>query len=185
MSNVITYIVKHKLIKQRPMTTYLTDCFRKNYQFTGIEIGTYKGHNAKQICEALNIKTLYCIDPWDRYEGYKQMVHCNDLSIAEKEARQRLKGCPVKFIKKKSEDAVDNVPFVDFVYIDGNHEYEFVKRDIELYKDKCKIIGGHDIDRAGVKQAVDESFDKYNRIRCDWWIAHGVWFYEKKRLIDF
>ena len=161
--------MNYYLYKQRPMITNLYLTYSNN-PLTGVEIGTASGLNAKRICEQLNMRTLYCIDPWDRYDGYKLMHKVPDLSVLEVEARKNLRGLPVKFIKKKSEDAVDNVPFVDFIYIDGNHEYEFVKRDIELYKDKCKIIGGHDIDRAGVKQAVEESFDKYNRIRCDWWV---------------
>lgn len=169
ITRYVISLMNYYLYKQRPMITNLYLTYSNN-PLTGVEIGTASGLNAKRICEQLNMRTLYCIDPWDRYDGYKLMHKVPDLSVLEVEARKNLRGLPVKFIKKKSEDAVDNVPFVDFIYIDGNHEYEFVKRDIELYKDKCKIIGGHDIDRAGVKQAVEESFDKYNRIRCDWWV---------------
>ena len=48
-----------------------------------------------------------------------------------------------------SEDAVDDIPEkLDFVYIDGNHAYEYVKKDIGLYYPKLKkggVIGGHDV----------------------------------------
>ncbi len=49
---------------------------------------------------------------------------------------------------------------LDFVFIDANHNYEFVKKDIEAWLPKIKkggYIGGHDYG-GGVKQAVDEIF---------------------------
>ena len=49
----------------------------------------------------------------------------------------------------------------DFIYIDGSHTYESVKRDLELYLPKLKkggIIGGHDYSQIwpGVIEAVNE-----------------------------
>ena len=52
-------------------------------------------------------------------------------------------------------DKFDNDSF-DFVYIDGNHDYESVINDINNYKPKLRknsLIGGHDIDYDGVKNA--------------------------------
>lgn len=49
---------------------------------------------------------------------------------------------------------------LDFVFIDANHHYEFVKKDIEAWYPKVKpggTIAGHDYIRE-VKQAVDEFF---------------------------
>ena len=78
---------------------------------------------------------------------------------------------------------------VDFVYIDGNHSYEFVKKDIELYYPKVRnggILGGHDFNLYGVAKAVVEFIDKNNLKLCnsktndkykeverfiDWWIV--------------
>ena len=78
-----------------------------------------------------------------------------------------------------SEDAVDDIPMVDFIYIDGNHSYDFVKRDIELYYPKVKdggVIGGHDIYFHEVQKAVFEFVIKNNLLNNlhakypDWWI---------------
>ena len=49
----------------------------------------------------------------------------------------------------------------DFIYIDGAHDYESVKKDIELYAPKLKtfgILAGHDYEHTwpGVIKAVDE-----------------------------
>jgi len=85
----------------------------------------------------------------------------------------------IVFIKKLSEDAVNDVPELDFCYIDANHSYDYVKKDIELYYPKIKqggFIGGHDfhISALGVVRAVLEFVDKeglelegYPR---DWWV---------------
>jgi len=175
ITRYVISLMNYYLYKQRPMITNLYLNY-SNRPLTGIEIGTASGLNAKRICEQLNMRTLYCIDPWDRYDGYKLMHKVPDLSVLEVEARKNLRGLPVKFIKQKSEDALQYIPdYVDFVYIDGNHEYEYVKRDIELYKPRCHFIGGHDIDcRAGVKQSVEDTFgNHYRKIKCDWWVRNG------------
>ena len=81
----------------------------------------------------------------------------------------------VVFIKSLSEEAVGKVPEnVDFVYIDGNHRYEYVKKDIELYWPKIKIGGvlaGHDFKSGedGVRKAVKEYFGgRYTHIERSW-----------------
>ena len=58
-------------------------------------------------------------------------------------------GNKVKFIRAFSEKAAKLIEdnSLDFAYIDGNHQYEFVKKDIELYYPKVKkggIVGGDD-----------------------------------------
>ena len=51
---------------------------------------------------------------------------------------------------------------MDFVWVDGNHRYEWVKSDLELYWPKVKpdgVLCGHDYVNAGtceVARAVDE-----------------------------
>jgi len=77
-----------------------------------------------------------------------------------------------------SEHAFKDVPMLDFIYIDGNHEYEYVKKDIEMYWHKIKdggIMAGHDIQLKGVSDAVLEfarknNLDIYFGDRRDWWI---------------
>ena len=53
---------------------------------------------------------------------------------------------------------------LDLVFIDASHQYEWVSKDIPAYRSKLKAGGwltGHDIDRPGVKQAVDELITDY------------------------
>jgi predicted O-methyltransferase YrrM len=68
--------------------------------------------------------------------------------------------------------------YFDWIYIDGNHLYEFVKQDLESYFPKIKsggIVAGDDYgrsnrwDKDGVKRAVDEAINTglYEKIVID------------------
>ena len=71
---------------------------------------------------------------------------------------------------------VNNFPnkYFDVIYMDADHSYDALKRDIELYLPKCnKIIGGHDYgdDHPEVKKVVEDLFKKPDIVFCD-----GSWF---------
>jgi predicted O-methyltransferase YrrM len=64
---------------------------------------------------------------------------------------------------------------LDFVFIDANHDFEFVKQDIESWLPKIKpggYIGGHDYSESdghkGVVKAVDEAFPEKEIIGTSW-----------------
>jgi predicted O-methyltransferase YrrM len=91
------------------------------------------------------------------------------IFIAEKEFDKRFNNNSlVKKIKMKSSNCVDmfDNESIDFIYIDGNHQYEFVKKDLINYVPKIKeggIIAGHDYGgnphTIGTKRAIDEFFE--------------------------
>ena len=98
----------------------------------------------------------------DPYEPFVHEGRKNDYSKCFNLAKKKLLKFneKIEFSKKKSEEAVEYIPDdIDFVYIDGNHDYDFVKKDIELYYNKVRkngIIGGHDISRPGVLKSFIE-----------------------------
>jgi hypothetical protein len=149
---------------------------RNNKNLVGVEIGTAEGGNAKNMLDFLSIKKLYLVDPWLPYDGY---VTDKTYSKAKKTLSDY--SDKLEYIQKTSEEAVNFVPNdIDFIYIDGNHSYDFVKKDIELYYPKVKkggIIGGHDFcaDYLGVCTAVIEFVQKnnlkLNTADRDWWIV--------------
>jgi predicted O-methyltransferase YrrM len=71
---------------------------------------------------------------------------------------------------------------LDFVFIDANHGYEFVRADLAAWWPKIKprgLFAGHDYgpDFPGVARAVDEAFkalevDKALVDSCTCWIVH-------------
>jgi predicted O-methyltransferase YrrM len=90
----------------------------------------------------------------------------------------------VQFIKKTSEEAVKDIAeLLDFVYIDGNHRYEYAKKDIKLYYPLVKhggVIGGHDYVfwKNGVVRAVSEfvrqhDIKDFHTVFPDWWVIKG------------
>ena len=115
----------------------------------GAEIGVYKGEHAESLLENLSIKRLYLIDPYELYEEYEEGkshygVDQDSLEIAEEEARKRLENYSDRIVcvKKKSGEALENIPDkLDFVYIDGNHQYESIKEDIKNYYPKIREGG--------------------------------------------
>jgi predicted O-methyltransferase YrrM len=158
-----------------------------NRPITVVEIGTYKGENALNMLKELNVKKLYVIDPYQSYEEYKK----RDSETSEKglpkmyqDTQKKLRKYRDKviFIRKFSDDAVKEIPEADFIYIDGNHDYEYVKRDIDNYFPKVKsngILAGHDIVNKkfnkDILRALFEFSSKTKIIptisRTDWWIV--------------
>jgi hypothetical protein len=136
----------------------------------GAEIGVYQGENALSMLQGLDIAKLYLIDPYEVFdEPSSAMGKTADFPDNELIARELLEGYPVEWIKERSDQAV--IPMVDFVYIDGSHEYENVKSDIIRFFPKCRImIAGHDyFSKSGVKRAVDELLPDATKGKPDWW----------------
>jgi predicted O-methyltransferase YrrM len=146
----------------------------------GVEIGVSGGFNAKNILLSLPIKKLYLVDPYETFMQNGESIKQHDGEEYEK-AWRRLKEFEfkVEFILKDSCKAVKDIPNnLDFVYIDGNHSYKSVKRDIENYYPKVKkggILGGHDYstENRGVMLAVGGFANKnnleINDDGIDWW----------------
>ena len=148
----------------------------------GAEIGVKIGKNAKSILINIPMKKLYLIDPYQQcFE--RGFLWKNRYSDFFNEAKNNLSQFKEKtiFVKKKSEDAIDDVPNdLDFVYIDGNHTFRYVKKDIELYYPKVKdggVIGGHDIHSPNVLTGIIGFCFKQglllniNMEDLDWWIV--------------
>jgi hypothetical protein len=146
---------------------------------TCAEIGVYKGAFSASIIEIVKPTRLHLIDPW-RYEGCAEfreswyggaqgVNQANMDAIHESVLRRfqiEITSGTVCVHRAGSSEAAVLFPdeYFDWVYIDGNHRYEFVKNDLELYCEKVKRRGyltGDDYEnqgwwQGGVKKAVDE-----------------------------
>jgi len=142
---------------------------RRGRDLVGAEVGVWQGKNAFNILKHLSIKKLYLIDPYKKYIGYDSdgtfIVTQKKLSIAKIKAHRRLSKFKNKivWINEFSDTACNKIPEkLDFVYIDANHNYEFVKKDMENYYSLLKkggILAGHDIcllERPGVLFALTD-----------------------------
>jgi hypothetical protein len=126
----------------------------------GVEIGTGFGENALSLLNELSIERLYCIDPFVPYLDGKTEAQTDYLSNSEITLRLLSKYKNVKLIRKFSSEAWKEIPKnIDFVYIDGNHNYEYVLGDIHNYYPLLHekgVIAGHDIDWFDVRKAIDD-----------------------------
>lgn len=114
-----------------------------------VEIGTHLGDFADFILKNSKNSTLYCVDPYISYDEYDDAINNITGDKLYNNTYKRLKskyGKRVIFIRKTSADAVRDIPDkIDFLYIDGNHRYTYVLKDLELYypkvKKNCYIVG--------------------------------------------
>lgn len=148
------------------------------------EIGVDEGKNALNILKKLNVKKIYLIDPYTEYKDLLDSVpHKNseNLNHAFNEATKRLKNYEDKivWIREFSEVAINKIPECNFIYIDGNHAYNYVKKDIELYFEKVKkegILAGHDMEDKDVLKALFEFVIK-NKLNA--WVTFPDWIIQK------
>lgn len=161
-----------------PMIKFVGDKFGCR-SLVGVEIGVSGGWNAESILETLLIEKLFLIDPYQPYIEEGKRISREKYLPQAKERLARF-GDKVQFIIKQSADAIEDIQDgLDFVFIDGNHTYEYVKQDITLYYPKVRnggVIGGDDFtsDWFGVCRAVLEYAEEHGlRLHGEnpnWWI---------------
>lgn len=134
---------------------------------TGVEVGVCDGRYSAILMQTIPGLKLTGIDPYTAYEKDSKGRSQNELDGKLKQAQTRL-GAYVDYelVICHSVEAAKLIPdeSLDFVFIDANHAYEFVKADIQAWYPKVRyggIVSGHDYyefksGKGGVVQAVDE-----------------------------
>jgi predicted O-methyltransferase YrrM len=129
-----------------------------------VEIGSWKGHSTRYLGKLLKDRdiVIYAIDLFDMtYKEYDSIEKKYLFEIFNYNIRRLNNIEPIKSISWEASEKFNNAS-VDFVFIDADHTYSSVKKDIESWLPKVKkggIISGHDyFNPCGVKQAVDEIF---------------------------
>jgi hypothetical protein len=137
------------------------------------EVGCYAGESTKMFLESGKITLLYAIDIWeDEMDNFKKIQPSHDFSVVEKTFDESMEKFNIKKLKMYFSEALESLPTLDFIYIDANHDYEFVKDDITNALKKIKkngLISGHDYNNEspGVIKAVNEIFGKPDIIFSD------------------
>jgi hypothetical protein len=143
------------------------------------EVGVWRGDFSARILELARPSQLHLIDPWrafddDTYEGawYGGQLEQGQADmdavyqgVVDRFAEQRARGI-VRVHRMMSTEAAATFSdsFFDFVYIDGNHTYEFVLADLQAFAPKVRpggLLAGDDYGVQGwwgdgVTRAVDE-----------------------------
>jgi hypothetical protein len=141
-----------------------------------VEVGVATGFFSEFILAHWRGAHLVSVDPWsaappDEYidvSNRSQDEH--DQAYAHTKQRLARFGERSSVWRTTSVEAAARIPpaSLDFAYLDGRHDYESVKEDLEAWYDKVRpggILAGHDyLDGVlpegvfGVKSAVDEFF---------------------------
>jgi hypothetical protein len=124
----------------------------KNSLGKGVEIGVSKGEHARIILSKY-LGHLYLVDPWATQDPqeYEDITNFENHESNFYECAAYLSKYQSRYtaIRKKSLLAANDFDneSLDFVYIDANHKYSFVKADIEAWFSKVRtggIVSGHD-----------------------------------------
>lgn len=159
----------------------------------GVEVGVWRGDTSAWLLKAFPNLQLYCVDPWETGGGHTTL----EASVRElREAKQQFLDKTQFAHDRRIVLAYPSIKAVewtapsafDFVFIDAEHTYEEVYKDLRAWAPKVRNMGllcGHDYnapyDRKkifGVKRAVDEYAAENNRtVRVNDW---DIWWFEPK-----
>lgn len=128
-----------------------------------LEIGSYRGLSAWGM--GLTAKTLTCVDTFQaRTNGQGQQENLTTLRDFLRATARYNERHVLYYVGTSQQASVDLEGMYDMIFVDADHSYPGVKRDIELWTPKMRpggIWAFHDYgstDYPGVKYAVDETF---------------------------
>lgn len=149
--------------------------------FHFVEIGAWLGTSTSFMAvEIINSGKKIKFDVIDTWEGsinelestHKLATETNIFEIFKKNLSS-----VIDYINPIKMDSIEASKLykdesLDFVFIDANHEYDFIRKDILTWLPKVKkggYIGGHDYNWPSVTKAVDEIFyEDKNTIFTTW-----------------
>ena len=171
------YMTDEKIVRLPCRRTDLATLFKELGFTEGAEIGVDNGFYSEALCKLNPKLRLHCIDPWKVYSKYEDITDEKVFDKRFEHTKALLKPYNCNIIRKSSTGALkDFVPSsLDFVYIDGNHTYDYVMEDLIGWSKIVKkggIIAGHDYKgrrkgatplgrmELGVGKAVDDFIEK-------------------------
>lgn len=152
---------------------------RENNFKTCVEVGIGYGFHATEILENTNVEKLYLVDPMQyypndlfaedviKYGGFDNLVKNIKLHLTPYEQRYTWYRCPsLSITNEQIEDGS-----VDAIFIDGDHSYDAVSKDLVFWWKKLKVGGwllGDDYNSSfiGTTQAVNE-FAANNNLKLE------------------
>jgi hypothetical protein len=160
-------------LKRRHSRDHVLDLITPD--FTCVEVGVWRGKFSKKILDR-QPKMLHLVDPWKFFAEYSDRVYGTGDKGQNSQARmdkiyqsvndQYGQLDNVTLHRGTSEEIAPSFAgdYFDFVYIDANHDYEFVQQDLALFFPKTKqggYIVGDDYNykrcpNGGPKRAVEE-----------------------------
>jgi len=136
----------------------------------GCEVGVLTGKHAREMIDANPNLHLHLVDCYYFYKEMPPESRERRMEDYLEEMRRRVAGCNFTEHIMFSMEAINEFEdeSLDFVYIDSNHQFDFVMRDLIEWSRKVKIggiVSGHDYKSQktiGVNQAVNAYIEAHN-----------------------
>ncbi len=164
------YLLKNNLYKEDKIFTHLEIDEKKELFLLAasfkeyaniVEIGSYLGSSSCFLSAGLKNGFVYCIDTWQNdamsesnKDTYTQF--CDNTSKYSNKIR-KIRGWSYNVV----DQILEKTSNIDLLFIDGDHSYEGVKKDWDVYSPFLRsgsIIVMHDSGWAdGVKKVIEEN----------------------------
>lgn len=146
------------------------------FYHTIVEIGCWRGRSTSALAQ-YTPGVVYAIDDFigPRDTAVETKSPGENRNIFERNLSE-FKNKVVTVIADHS-NIPDNIPSPDMVFLDGSHEYEDIKRDIDYWFERLQpngLICGHDFNWPGVYKAVMDKF--FFRMGAP---GTAIWYYIK------
>lgn len=113
------------------------------------EVGVFRGDFSRDILKIVKPRKLFLIDAWTYSKDYHATNYSNDANQANynlnyERTKQRMLGKQnVEIIRGRTEETLKSFPnnYFDWIYLDADHRYEFIKKDLEQAFLKVKPLG--------------------------------------------
>ena len=166
---------------------WLIDQIKKNGYQIGAEVGCLRGQTSYRLLKACPQLKLICVDLWkydpsinseytkDKYPHWDFVAIKTEFDRNIEPFSNRtivLQGVSWEMADKVEDNSLD------FVFIDADHAYEAVKKDIMAWSPKLRpggMLSGHDINIDGVQKAVKELTRNWIDTRIN-----QVWYCKKE-----
>lgn len=140
----------------------------------GVMIGVWDAVTAEMFCKNNENIDLLCIDEWAAFSGHTQ----EKMDRLYETSMEKLASYNATIVRKGSVEVANYITdaSLDFVYINGPHEFNPVMMDILHWTPKVRpggIVSGHGFCshyQGGVVHAV-EAYVRGNNI-APWYLAH-------------
>jgi hypothetical protein len=141
---------------------------------TGIEVGVWRGDWSAELLANVSPRRLFLVDPWTFQPDFTGAWFGGGIAQSQADMDEIYEGVLERFAgplaagqiivhRCPSAEAPISEP-IDWVYVDGNHSYDYVRNDLAKYGSLVRVGGliiGDDYARSvawdnGVLRAFDE-----------------------------